>query len=659
MNNTNEKINPGKDGTEVNRQIAMFNIGSETFGIGINLIKEIVRYPLIISVPKTPDYVQGLTNLRGNVLPVIDSRKRLGLQVTDASDDTRVLVIEIGSASVGVIVDKVKGVISIEEMTIESPPSILSSGVDSKFISAVIKGKDNDKVIMELNAETLCAVDYAESHSIEPAKQANQKVEVKSKEGFEEIQLVTFLVEDEEYAFPIDTVREVLRVGNITEVPNAASYVVGILTVRNSVLPVIDIRKLFGMKLLVDELTKELEMMEKISKQWIDSFRQSIALGTGFKNEINAENTQLGKWIDNFRTASEGIGKAVQELRYANFKLYEIGKFIIHMSKDSSIEDNLNSVDKTLVPVYKQLELKFEQMKEAIRREISEDQRILVVEINGKSVGILVDRMQQVIRVLKTILENPPSILSSEKSEALKSIVKIDEGKRIILLLNEKKIITDQRFEELESLKSESDNQLEDNQMAANVSRDDEIQVVTFKLGKEEFGIGIEEVQEINRINKITSVPHTQSFIEGVMNLRGNVIPIIELKKRFGMPLKEYDESTRVIIITIMGKLTGLIVDSVSEVLRLSKDTIEPAPGIIKTRTETEFLKGICKLDKVNRMILLLAVDKILTFEEQSLLNENSFNSESKNKKKTSKGSEQSQKLKELVTEESVLPEVN
>jgi purine-binding chemotaxis protein CheW len=629
MNNIDELNKTGKDGMDGNRQIAMFNIGSETFGIGISLIKEIVRYPLIISVPKTPEYILGLTNLRGNVLPVIDARKRLGLLVTETNDDTRVLVVEIGSASIGVVVDKVKGVISIEEMTIEPPPTILSSGVDSKFINAVIKGKDNDKVIMELNVESLCAVDYLDSQSDEPANKEVLKAVEKSKEILEEIQLVTFLVENEEYAFPIDTVREVLRVGNITEVPNVVSYVVGILTVRNSVLPVVDIRKLFGMKLLVDELSKELEMMEKTSKQWVDSFRQSIVLGTGSRNEINAENTYLGKWIDNFRTASEGIGKAVQDLRYSNFKLYEVGKSIALKSKVSSVDESIKSVDTYLMPVYKQLELKFEQMKDSIRKEISEDQRILVVDINGKPVGILVDRMQQVIRVPKNTLENPPTILSSEKSEALKSIVKIDEGKRIILLLNEKRVITNQRIQELTEIENEVNIKTEEVNMSAEMSSADEIQVVTFRLGKEEFGIGIEEVQEINRLNKITSVPQTQSFIEGVMNLRGNVIPVIELKKRFGMPLKEYDESTRVIIITIMGKLTGLIVDSVSEVLRLSKDTIEPAPRIIKTKTETEFLKGVCKLDKANRMILLLAVDKILTFEEQNILNDNPVKKES------------------------------
>jgi purine-binding chemotaxis protein CheW len=633
MNNIDELNKTGKDGIDGNKQIAMFNIGSETFGIGISLIKEIVRYPLIISVPKTPEYIIGLTNLRGNVLPVIDARKRLGLLATETNDDTRVLVVEIGSASMGVVVDKVKGVISIEEMTIEPPPTIISSGVDSKFINAVIKGKDNDKVIMELNVETLCAVDYFDPHYDEPANKEVLKVAEKSKEVLEEIQLVTFLVENEEYAFPIDIVREVLRVGNITEVPNVVSYVVGILTVRNSVLPVVDIRKLFGMKLLVDELSKELEMMEKASKQWMDLFRQSIVLGTGFRNDTDAENTQLGKWIDNFRTASEGIGKAIQDLRYSNFKLYEVGKSIASKSKDCSIDESVKAVDANLIPVYKQLELKFEQMKDSIRKEISEDQRILVVDINGKPVGILVDRMQQVIRVPKNTLENPPTIFSSEKSEVLKSIVKIDEGKRIILLLNEKRVITNQRIQELAEIENEVDvNKVEVN-MAAEISSSDEIQVVTFRLGKEEFGIEIDEVQEINRLNKITSVPQTQSFIEGVMNLRGNVVPVIELKKRFGMPLKEYDESTRVIIITIMGKLTGLIVDSVSEVLRLSKDTIEPAPRIIKSKTETEFLKGVCKLDKVNRMILLLAVDKILTFEEQNILNGDSVHKGSEIKK--------------------------
>lgn len=631
MNNADELIKTAKVDTDETRQIAMFNIGSETFGIGINLIKEIVRYPLIIAVPQTPDYVLGLTNLRGNVLPVIDSRRRLGLQATEASDDTRALVVEIGSTSIGIVVDKVKGVISIEEMIIEPPPSIIASGVDLKFISSVIKGKKDDKVIMELDIETLCAVNCLDSRSIEPEKQAIYKTDEKLKDEFDEIQLVTFLVENEEYAFPIETVREVLRVGNLTEVPNVVSYVVGILTVRNSILPVVDIRKLFGMKLLVDELMRELEIMEKISRQWVDAFRQSIALGTGFRNEIEAESTQLGKWTDNFRTASEGIGKAVQDLKYSNFKLYEAGKLIAVKNKDRAIDENLKAVDTNLLPAYKQLELKFEKMKDSIRTEISEDQRILVVEINGKPVGVLVDRMQQVIRVLKTTLENPPSILSSEKSEALKSIVKIDEGKRIILLLNEKRVITNQRFKELNEIKTEITQKTEGTHMATEISRNDEIQVVTFKLGKEEFGIGIEEVQEINRINKITSVPHTRSFIEGVMNLRGNVIPVIDLKKRFGLPLKEYDEATRVIIITIMGKLTGLIVDSVSEVLRLSKDTIEPAPRIIKTNAETEFLKGVCKLDRANRMILLLAVEKILTFEEQSMLCDTSLIGKSKN----------------------------
>jgi purine-binding chemotaxis protein CheW len=152
------------------------------------------------------------------------------------------------------------------------------------------------------------------------------------------------------------------------------------------------------------------------------------------------------------------------------------------------------------------------------------------------------------------------------------------------------------------------------------VMKDDEIQIVTFKLGHEEFGIKIEQVQEINRVDKITSVPQAQSFIEGVMNLRGNVIPIIDLRKRFELEVKQHDEATRVIIVTIMGKLTGLIVDSVSEVLRLAKSTIERTPEIIRSKTGTEFLKGVCKIEKDNRMILLMSVDKILSSEEQSQL---------------------------------------
>ena len=179
------------------------------------------------------------------------------------------------------------------------------------------------------------------------------------------------------------------------------------------------------------------------------------------------------------------------------------------------------------------------------------------------------------------------------------------------MLLDDAKILDTETVEELKAMgtvRAETDG-------PRTAAKEDEIQLVTFKLGKEEFGLGIEDVQEINRLDHITSVPRAPSFVEGVMNLRGNVIPAIDLRKRFDMEEGKRDESTRVMIINMGGKLTGLIVDAVSEVIRLTQKYIEPPPEVIQGDSKMEFIKGLGKIDNNNRMILLIDVSKILSVQ--------------------------------------------
>lgn len=135
------------------------------------------------------------------------------------------------------------------------------------------------------------------------------------------------------------------------------------------------------------------------------------------------------------------------------------------------------------------------------------------------------------------------------------------------------------------------------------------LQLVTFKLGDEEYGIDILKVQEINRMTEITSMPKAPFFVEGVINLRGKVIPVVNLRKRFGLGLKEIDSQSRIIVVDI-GSTVGLIVDSVSEVLRISSDTIEPPPPITGG-VGSEYIMGIGKLE--DRLIILLDIDKLLS----------------------------------------------
>ena len=143
------------------------------------------------------------------------------------------------------------------------------------------------------------------------------------------------------------------------------------------------------------------------------------------------------------------------------------------------------------------------------------------------------------------------------------------------------------------------------------------LQLVSFKLGNEEFGIDILMVQEINRMLEITKVPKSPDFIEGVINLRGRVIPIINLRKKFGLPDKETDESTRIVVVNLSDKVIGMIVDAVSEVLRLSSNTVEPPPPMV-SGVESEYIKGVGKID--DKLLILLDLNKLLSGKEQDML---------------------------------------
>jgi len=136
---------------------------------------------------------------------------------------------------------------------------------------------------------------------------------------------------------------------------------------------------------------------------------------------------------------------------------------------------------------------------------------------------------------------------------------------------------------------------------------------LTFSLGSEEYGVGIMKVREIIGILEITAVPHTPDFIKGVVNLRGRVIPVIELRLKFGMETQEYNERTCIIVVEVQGESTtlqvGVLVDSVSEVLNIADEEIEPPPDF-GTVTEADNILGMGKVK--GQVKILLDVDKVV-----------------------------------------------
>jgi purine-binding chemotaxis protein CheW len=145
-------------------------------------------------------------------------------------------------------------------------------------------------------------------------------------------------------------------------------------------------------------------------------------------------------------------------------------------------------------------------------------------------------------------------------------------------------------------------------------------QLVIFKLGDEEFGADILQVKEIEKLEQeVTRVPKSPKFVEGVINLRGEIVPIVDLRKRFGLSVRPIGTDTRVIIVEVNDNMIGMIVDQVSEVLRVNVDSIFPTPEITKT-IDSYFINAVAKIN--DRLVVLLNLERTLSAEEAKELSD-------------------------------------
>ena len=475
------------------------------FGLDINAVQEIVRLPKITPVPKAPSYVEGVANLRGNVLPIINSRSRFGMRASENAENSRVVVVELNGKPTGLIVDAVREVMHVSPKDVEEAPVVVQ-GVDGKFLRGIVKLDSGRRLVMLLDQNALLDMAVVGAAAVQAAHQAstgaNHQAAPQTAEEDNE-QLITFRVAGEEYGIPIMEVQEIIRVPEITSVPNAPSGVIGITSLRSRIVPVMDLRTKFGLRTLQAE------------------------------------------------TAGE------------------------------------------------------------TRRD---DERCLVVRIGPKSMALRVDAVNQVLQAPKSSVEQTPAIVAGGGAgrEQIRGIAKLDEGKRLIMLLDVEHLVNQSDLSAIEKL---ADGKTE---AAAAIMEDDDRQLVSFKVSGEEFAVDIMQVQEIVRLAKVTKVPHAPDFVEGVVNLRGNVLPVVDMRKRVHMAAKDYNDATRVVVVDLHGKKTGIIVDAVSEVMAVNRRLIEPAPEIAKSTYGDQFIEGVGKLNNGERMFLLLRAEELLRDDQNA-----------------------------------------
>lgn len=625
LDSASEEMSQDTQMTSDEGQCVVFQLSEEEFAVDINRVKEIVRLPDITPVPRSPQFVSGICNLRGSVLPVIDTRTRFSMAAGEVTDHTRLLVVESGGVQTSLLVDQVREVLRIKKNLVEPPPAVCR-GVDREFLTGVVKMNKGERLIMMLNLNELIAVDLSKQQNKKQTMTAQRQDESGSDakgSSEEEEQLVSFRVADDEYAFDIAKVSEILKVSHISAVPNVPEYVLGLFTIRNHLLPILDMRGLLGLPSMISERHQMLDRAMAAEEKWCTALISAIDSGKRSFGSLNAKETPFGKWLEGYNTSSVELELIAKRLKRERTDLYGAGKRLVE-TLDQLTEEEIHRQKEQLVALSGVVKNSIESLKETMVDHIQEDQRTMVVESDTMTIGFLVDWVDEVLRIPKSVIDKTPAMAASRKKE-LKSVAKLDDGERLIMIMDESALVSDETKDVLSDIQSRAGGDTRtgkaDGKSIAEQSIDEE-QMVTFTIDNEEYGIQIMQVQEINRISEITHIPRAPHFIDGMTNLRGNVIPVINVRRLFSLEDIEVDDRTRIIIVEINGSRTGLRVDQVNEVLRLSRQDIEETPSIVTEESTKRLMQGICNIEDGKRMIVLLNVSEILDRDELENLKE-------------------------------------
>lgn len=594
-------------------QLVTFYLGEEEFGFDIMSVQEIIRQPKLSRVPMAPAYVEGVANLRGTVLPIIDTRTRFGMARADDTDRTRVLVVDVDGNKTGLRVDRVRQVTRVLQRQVETPPPVIREGMKSDYLQSVVKLDDGKRIIMALNPKAICKVPVEQTQAQQTAVRTETTVVAdKAKDGNEDqsiTQLVTFKLGEEEFAFQMERVREILRVNRPNEVPGTPKHVLGVLTVRGNILPVIDLRVMLGLSNLESEVVAQAASLGTRFKEWLTAAAEAARAGAKF-DASGAETVRT--WMAACNTSSQALMEVLSKMRTANDKLLrDIAQTQSSIATEPAHAQELfqQQVDASAQRVIALLD----QFKNSVKENIREDQRLIVVQAHGSLLALLVDKVREVLNMPKRQIDPPPQHLSETKNVELSGVAKLEQGKRLILLLDADHLIKNEDIQKLGSVTGEpAVTEAPKHQVETEGTSLGEQQFVTFRLGDGEYGVPIAKIQEIDRASKMTRVPHTADYVDGITNLRGEVVPVINARKRFHLPQKEADERTRVIIMELTGVKTGLLVDSVREVLNLATKDIAPPPASLSTTIDRQYICGIGKVDGDKRMIVVLDVEKTL-----------------------------------------------
>lgn len=478
-------------------QLVTFTLDSVEFGIDIDQVQEITPRTEITPVPGAPSFVLGVLNLRGMIIPVLDSRMRFHLDSKKPTPKTRIIILNLAGQPTGFQVDSVAEVVRVEGLELrETPP--LVAGIRSDYLAGMLTVGSRLITLIDLD-EILDSAEFGERENLLTSQGRAQALgglgtdTLIEEEVSDEKAYVTFALGSESFGIDLELVEEVIELPLITKVPDAPAYVMGVICLRNQVLPLLDLIRLLRVEGQVAGLEREM---------------------------------------------------------------------------------------------------------------------VILLSFGDVRLGIAVDAIQEIIRVREQDILPPPHTLSEKEIEQLQGVVL--RSSRMISLLQILNVINGEDQEKIAAMGTA----LLDRKQEAALENFD-LPLVVFRLGDEAYGLKLHEVREIIMVGLITPVPRAPSFIEGVLNLRGEVMPVIDLRNRFGLAGAERTSLSRIIITPIAGVFTGLVVDRVEEVRNVDERKLEEPPRITAAAANV-YITKVARTD--TGVIFLLNLQQLLTTTENNQL---------------------------------------
>jgi purine-binding chemotaxis protein CheW len=244
-------------------------------------------------------------------------------------------------------------------------------------------------------------------------------------------------------------------------------------------------------------------------------------------------------------------------------------------------------------------------------------EKVLVVKLGNALVGLVADRARAVMAAEVKLLDPvPPALAARTGGESrIRSVYRGEAGRRLISVLSSQQLFRD---DVMQKLAAEQRSQNGQDEPAGPIARQ-ELTFLVFRLADDEFGLPIDAIVEVARVpDQITRLPKAPKFLEGVVDLRGEILPVIDQRRRFDMPPLGKLDGRRLIVVKTERHRAGVIVDGVSGVLRSSPSAIEPAPEL--TDDTSRLVRGLINLPSSSRIVLLLDPTELLTRAEQGLL---------------------------------------